>query len=261
MPPYTDAVWQSLRQDAAVLAGREPALAGFVHTTVLTHGRFEDALSFLLAKKLGGKFLSPMQARDFIKEAIAADPEIAVAARADLVAIRERNPACRSHLEAFLFYKGYHALEIHRLAHWFWNNKRYAIALMLLSRISRLFAVDIHPAARIGKGVMIDHASGVVIGETAEVGDDVSMLHAVTLGGTGKQAGDRHPKIRQGVLLSVGATVLGNIEIGEQSRVGAGSVVLTPVPPNMSAVGVPAHLAVRQDRNAPAKTMDHTGDA
>lgn len=261
MPPFTDAVWQSLRQDAAVLAGREPALAGFFHTTVLTHSRFEDALSFLLAKKVGGKFLSPMQARDFIKEAIEGDPEIAEAARADLVAIRERNPACRSHLEAFLFYKGFHALEIHRMAHWFWNNKRYAMALLLQSRISRLFAVDIHPAAQIGKGVMIDHASGVVIGETAEVGDDVSMLHAVTLGGTGKEAGDRHPKIRQGVLLSVGATVLGNIEIGEQSRVGAGSVVLNPVPPNMSAVGVPAHLAHRNDRNAPAKTMDHTGEA
>jgi len=256
-----DPIWQSLREEAAALARREPALLSYVQTTVLNHMRFEDALSYLLAKKVGGKFLPQMQARDFIKQAIDADQEIVAAARADLAAIRERNPACRTHLDAFLFYKGFHALEIYRTAHWFWTQKRYALALLLQSRISRLYAVDIHPAARVGKGVMIDHASGVVIGETAEVGDDVSILHGVTLGGTGKEGGDRHPKVRDGVLLSVGATVLGAIEIGERSRVGAGSVVLTAVPTAMSAVGVPAHLIAHEGSEAPSKTMDHVGEA
>lgn len=255
--PSLDPVWLSLREEAAVLARREPVLAGFVRTTVLNHDRFEDALAFLLAKKIGGAFLPSLQMHDLVKEAIANDPAIASAARADLVAMRARNPACRSHLEAFLFYKGFLALEIHRAAHWFWNRKRYALALLLQSRMSRLFQVDIHPAARIGRGVMIDHASGVVIGATAVVGDDVSILHAVTLGGTGKEAGDRHPKVGDGVLLSVGATVLGNVAVGERSRIGAGSVVLSAVPPDTSAVGVPAHLLPRTDRSIPAQTMDH----
>lgn len=254
-----DPVWLSLREEAVTLAKREPVLAGIAHTTVLNHARFEDALAYLLAKKIGGAFLPSLQMHDLVKEAIAADPDIAIAARADLVAMRERNPACRSHLEAFMFYKGFLALEIHRAAHWFWNQKRYALALLLQSRISRLFQVDIHPAARIGKGVMIDHASGVVIGATAVVGDDVSILHGVTLGGTGKESGERHPKVGDGVLLSVGATVLGNVTVGERSRIGAGSVVLTAVPPDTSAVGVPARLLPRVGGSIPAKTMDHVG--
>jgi serine O-acetyltransferase len=257
--PNHDPVWWSLREQAAVLAEREPVLSGFVHTSVLNHARFADALSFHLAKKVGGAFLPSLQMHDLLKEAIAGDPMIAEAARADLVAMRERNPACRSHLEAFLFYKGFLALELHRAAHWFWLQKRYALALMLQSRISRLFQVDIHPAARIGKGAMIDHASAVVVGATAVVGDDVSILHAVTLGGTGKQAGERHPKVADGVLLSVGATVLGNIVVGERSRVGAGSVVLHAVPADTSAVGVPARLLPCAGRSVPAKTMDHVG--
>lgn len=258
--PSLDPVWLSLRKEAAVLAKREPVLAGFVLTTVLNHARFEDSLAFLLAKKIGGAFLPSLQMHDLVKEAIAGDPSIASAARADLVAMRERNPACRSHLEAFLFYKGFLALEIYRAAHWFWNQKRYALALLLQSRISRLFQVDLHPAARIGRGVMIDHASGVVIGATAVVGDDVSILHATTLGGTGKDAGDRHPNVGDGVLLSVGATVLGNVTVGECSRIGAGSVVLCAVPPDTSAVGMPARLLTRTERSIPAKTMDHIGE-
>lgn len=257
-PP--DTVWLSLRDDAAQMARREPVLAGFVTTSVLDHAGFAEALAFLLAKKIGGKFLSALQAHDLVREAIGADPSIAAAARADLVAMRERNPACRSYVEGFLFYKGFLALEAYRVAHWFWNQRRYALALLLQSRISRLFHVDIHPAAKIGKGVMIDHASGVVIGQTAVVGDDVSILHAVTLGGTGKEDGERHPKIGDGVLLSVGATVLGDIRIGERSRVGAGSVVLTPVPPNTSAVGVPARVVRRASQSVPAITMDHVGE-
>ena len=259
--PIHDPVWRSLREDAATLVQREAVLAGFVHTAVLNHSTFEDALSYLLAKKIGNAYLPSLQMHDLLKEAIARDPSIAVAARADLVAMRERNPACRSLLEAFLFYKGFLALEIHRASHWFWNQKRYALALLLQSRISRLFHVDIHPAARIGTGVMIDHASGVVIGATAVVGDDVSILHAVTLGGTGKAAGDRHPKVGDGVLLSVGATVLGNVAVGARAQVGAGSVVLGVVPPDMSAVGVPARLRLRSRRTVPAETMDHVGEA
>lgn len=256
-----DPVWQALRDEATALSAREPILASFVRTTVLNHERFEEALAFLLGKKIGGKSLPALQAHDLVREAIAADPGIAVAARADLVAMRTRNPACRSHLEAFLFYKGFLALETYRIAHLFWTKKRYALALLLQSRITRLFQVDIHPAARIGKGVMINHASGVVIGATAVVGNDVSILHAVTLGGTGKDEGDRHPKVGDGVLLSVGATVLGNIEIGRHSQVGAGSVVLTSVPPDTSAVGVPARFFPRGDPRAPAEIMDHAGEA
>src|SRR5262249_35183225 len=138
---------------------------------------------------------------------------------------------CNSYVEAFLYYKGFHALQCYRISHWLWGQDRHAMALFLQSRISELFAVDVHPAARMGRGIMIDHGTGVVIGETAVVEDDVSMLHGVTLGGTGKETGDRHPKIRRGVLLSMGAKILGNIEIGEYSRVGAGSVVLKSVPP------------------------------
>src|SRR5581483_830488 len=160
----------------------------------------------------------------------------------DLAAVFERDPACRAHVDAFLFYKGFHALQCYRVAHWLWTHDRRSMALFFQSRVSELFTLDIHPAARIGKGIMIDHGHGVVIGETAVVEDDVSMLHGVTLGGTGKEVGDRHPKVRRGVLISVGAKILGNIEVGEYSRVGAGSVVLKDVPPGCTAVGVPARL-------------------
>jgi serine O-acetyltransferase len=169
-----------------------------------------------------------MLAREFFEEAMTAEPAIGDAVRADLSAIFDRDPACHSYAQAFLFFKGFHALECHRIAHWLWKQNRKTLAYFIQSRVSALFAVDIHPAARIGRGIFLDHATGIVIGETAVVEDDVSMLHGVTLGGTGKETGDRHPKIRRGVLLSAGAKVLGNIEVGEYSRVAAGSVVLKP---------------------------------
>jgi serine O-acetyltransferase len=190
-------------------------------------------------------------------DAAAADGALGPSVRADLSAVFERDPACRSYLDAFLFFKGFHALESHRIAHWLWNEGRKAMALFLQSRISQLFAVDIHPAASIGRGIMLDHATGIVIGETAVVEDDVSIMQDVTLGGTGKESGDRHPKIRRGVLLSLGAKVLGNIEIGEYSRVGAGSVVLKPVPPHCTAVGVPAKLVNCDGCENPSQQMDH----
>ena len=198
--------------------------------------------------------------RQTFEEALAGDPAIAAAVRADLSAVFERDPACHSYLEAFLYYKGFHALQTHRIAHWLWKKGRKWMALFFQSRSSQLFAVDIHPAARMGRGIMIDHATGVVIGETAVVEDDVSIMQGVTLGGTGKERGDRHPKVRRGVLLSMGAKILGNIEIGEYSRVGAGSVVLKSVPPGCTAVGVPAKLVHCAGSERPSQEMNQIID-
>jgi serine O-acetyltransferase len=252
-----DPIWTSLRQQAEAMAEREPALAGFVHGTILQHERLEQALSYLLAKKLGGDDLSPLAVRETFDEVIAADAGLGQAVRADLSAVFERDPACHSYVDAFLFYKGFHALQSHRVAHWLWSHGRKPMALFLQSRISQLFQVDIHPAAKIGRGIMLDHATGIVIGETAVVEDDVSIMQDVTLGGTGKESGDRHPKIRRGVLLSLGAKILGNIEIGEYSRVGAGSVVLKSVPPGCTAVGVPAKLVNCDCGQNPSQQMNH----
>ncbi|MEJ0025491.1 MAG: serine O-acetyltransferase [Rhizomicrobium sp.] len=237
-----DPIWHALREQAETLSEREPALASFVHGAVLKHDRLENAVSYHLAKKIGSEDLSPMMMREIFEEAMTADPAIGDAVRADLAAVFDRDPACKAHIEALLFYKGFQALECHRIAHWLWHQNRRAMARFFQSRISELFGVDIHPAAKMGKGIMIDHATGVVIGETAVVEDDVSIMQGVTLGGTGKESGDRHPKVRRGVLISLGAKILGNIEIGEYSRIGAGSVVLKAVPPGCTAVGVPARL-------------------
>jgi len=251
-----DPIWAAMREQAENQAAREPALASFVHATILKHNRLEDALSYHLAKKIGSEDFGAMLTREIVEEATSADSAIGQAARADLSAVFERDPACHSHLEAFLFYKGFHALESYRIAHWLWEQGRDGMALFFQSRISAVFGVDIHPAAKLGRGIMIDHATGVVIGETAVVEDDVSMLHGVTLGGTGKQEGDRHPKIRRGVLLSMGVKVLGNIEIGEYSRIGAGSVVLKSVPAHCTAVGVPARLVNCAGSERPSQEMN-----
>ena len=252
-----DPVWARLRTEAESMAEREPALAGFIHATLLNHDRLEHALSYHMARKLGGEDLSPLAVRETFEEAIAADPEIGAALRADLSAVLDRDPACHSFAEAFLNYKGFHALQCYRIAHWLWARGRAPMALFFQSRISQIFAVDIHPAAKIGRGILIDHGTGVVIGETAVVEDDVSIMQDVTLGGTGKERGDRHPKVRRGVLISLGAKVLGNIEIGEYSRVGAGSVVLISVPPGCTAVGVPAKLINCKGSERPSHEMDH----
>jgi serine O-acetyltransferase len=194
--------------------------------------------------------------REIFQEAFMADTKIGASVRADLSAVFERDPACHSYVQAFLFFKGFHALQCYRIAHWLWLHGRKPMALFFQNRVSDLFAVDIHPAARIGRGIMMDHATGIVIGETALVEDDVSMLHGVTLGGTGKEEGDRHPKIRRGVLLSAGAKVLGNIEVGEYSRVGAGSLVLKPVPPHCTVAGVPAKPVGGKCPDRPSQEMD-----
>ena len=251
-----DPVWSALRAQAQELAEREPSLASLAHATILNHETLEDALSYHLARKIGNEEVSAMLAREVFDEALADDPKIGEAVRADLSAVFERDPACHSYIQAFLFFKGFHALQSYRIAHWLWRHDRDTLAYFFQNRVSELFAVDIHPAARIGRGIMMDHATGIVIGETAVVEDDVSMLHGVTLGGSGKEKGDRHPKVRRGVLLSAGAKVLGNIEVGEYSRVGAGSVVLDSVPPNCTVAGVPARVIGCAGSERPSQTMD-----
>jgi serine O-acetyltransferase len=248
-------VWSRLRIDAATASAEEPILASFLNAAILRHDRFADALAYRLASKLADAQLDAMLARDVVEQAIAAEPEIASRAAADMVAIEERDPACRSYLQPFLYFKGFLALQGYRIAHWLWRQERETFAFHLQSRISERFSVDIHPAARIGQGILIDHATGVVIGETAMVGDNVSLLHGVTLGGTGKTETDRHPKIGDGVLIGAGAKVLGDISVGEEARIAAGSVVLKDVPAHCTVAGVPAE-PVGGPCKEPARTMD-----
>jgi serine O-acetyltransferase len=260
-----DPVWSALREEAVGLASAEPALASFVHATVLNNERLEEALSYHLAQKLGNDDVGAMQVRFVFDQAFTDAPALGDDVRADLSAIFERDPAVNSYVEPFLFFKGFHALQAYRITHWLWTKGRDALALHFQSRISEVFGVDIHPAARIGRGVMIDHGTGVVIGETAIVEDDVSLLHGVTLGGTGKEQGDRHPKIRRGVMIGASATILGNIEVGAYSRVGAGSVVLAPVPERCTVAGVPAKVIGCAGCDKPAHEMnqlieDYNGD-
>ena len=233
-------VWAQLRVEAMQAAAEEPLLASYLHASILHHDRMEDALSYHLAQKLGHGDLPALQLREVIREAYQSEPELVQQATRDMRVVRERDPACRTYLQPFLYFKGYGGLQSYRIANWLWRQEREVLAYHLQSRVSELFAVDIHPNAKIGAGVFIDHAHGIVIGETAVVEDDVSMLHSVTLGGTGKVGGDRHPKIRRGVMIGAGAKVLGNIEIGEDARIAAGSVVLNDVAPRCTVAGVPA---------------------
>ena len=251
-------VWAALRCQAQRQAAAEPTLASLLNAVVLSHDSLSGALSYQLARKLGDQELRAMSAREVADEAYRADPSLIAAAEADLKAVFERDPACKGYLQPFLFFKGFIALQSYRLAHWLWGEERETLAFFLQSRVSELFQVDIHPAARIGSGIFMDHATGITIGETAVVGDDVSMLHGVTLGGTGAERGDRHPKIGRGVLLGAGAKVLGNIVIGDYAKVASGSVVLKPVPPHCTAAGVPARLVNCPTCDEPARTMDHT---
>lgn len=250
-------IWRALRTEVEEDAASEPVLASFLYSTVLNHTTFEEALSFLLASKLESPTLHSITLRDLMVGVHEQAPEIADAAAHDLRAVRERDPACARFSTPFLYFKGFHSLQSYRIAHHLWQSGRHALALQLQSRISEVFGVDIHPGAQIGRGILIDHATAVVIGETAVVEDDVSMLHEVTLGGTGKEIGDRHPKVRRGVLISAGAKILGNIEIGEGAKVAACSVVLRPVPPHTTVAGVPARVVGRNPVAQPSRTMDH----
>jgi serine O-acetyltransferase len=257
-PAAPPPVWASLRNEAARVARSEAALGSLLNAVILSHDKLGDALSYQLARKLGDQELGAMALRDIAEEAYEAEPRLVHIAEADLKAVFERDPACKGYVQPFLFFKGFLALQTHRIAHWLWKQGRETMAFHLQSRSSELFQVDINPAARIGQGVFVDHGTGIVIGETAVVGDDVSMLHGVTLGGTGAERGDRHPKVGNGVLLGAGAKVLGNIQIGDYAKIASGSVVLKPVPPGCTAAGVPARLVNCPACDEPAKTMDHT---
>jgi serine O-acetyltransferase len=251
-----DAVWEQIREETQAQVSSEPALGSFLHATILNHDTLESALSFHLANKLASAAISALQIREIIEDAMSRNCNISEAVRADIKAVYERDSACESYSIPFLYFKGFHALQAYRVANCLWQNNRRALANYLQSHISVVFGVDIHPAAKIGKGIMLDHATGIVIGETAVVEDDVSILQNVTLGGTGKEGGDRHPKIRRGCLISAGVKVLGNIEVGEGAKIGAGSVVLEPVAAHTTVVGVPAKVVGTPNSDAPALEMN-----
>ncbi len=257
-PSQPPPVWAALRNEAERAAKNEPALASLLNAVVLSHETLGEALSYQLARKLGDQEMGSMSLRELASEAYRNDPRLVDIAEADLRAVFERDPACKGYVQPFLFFKGFLALQTQRVAHWLWNQGRETLAFHLQSRMSELFQVDIHPATRIGSGVFIDHGTGIVIGETAVIGDDVSLLQGVTLGGTGAERGDRHPKIGKGVLLSADAKILGNISIGDYAKVAAGSVVLKDVPAGCTAVGVPARLINCPTCAEPARSMDQT---
>lgn len=238
------------------MAAREPMLASFLHATILNHSDLGSALVFVLANKLGGPVISPMNLRDIFEFAYQGSNELVDAACMDIEAVVSRDPAIQLYSTPLLYLKGFHAIEAYRVAHRLWQLDRRELALFLQSQISEVFNVDIHPAAVLGHGLMFDHASGIVIGETSVVGDNVSILHNVTLGGTGKEVCDRHPKIASDVMIGAGAKILGNIHIGQGVKIGAGSVVLEDVPPHVTVVGVPARIVGLCSDDHPAFDMD-----
>jgi serine O-acetyltransferase len=252
-----DPLWQAIRQEVAQEAQDEPVLASFLHATILNHASLEEAVSFHLAAKLESPTLPAMLIREVMEQALREDKAIGLALRTDLRAVRDRDPAAQGFAPPLLYFKGFHALQSYRVAHRLWTQGRRSLAWLLQNRISEVFAVDIHPGARIGKGIMFDHGTGLVIGETVVIEDNVSIMQEVTLGGTGKETGDRHPKVRHCVLIGAGAKILGNIEIGVGAKVGAGSVVLHPVPPHVTVAGVPARIVGRPREAEPALAMDH----
>ncbi|MEQ6247748.1 serine O-acetyltransferase [Sulfitobacter sp. HNIBRBA3233] len=252
-----DPVWDRITTEAQRAVSDEPLIGGFVHATILHHPSIDKALSYRVAAKLASNEMSMMVVREVVDQAYADDPTLVEAARADLVAIFERDPACHRLLQPILYFKGFQAVQAYRIGHYLWSKGKRDLAYFFQMRVSEIFGVDIHPAARIGKGIMIDHAHSVVIGETAVVGDNVSMLHSVTLGGTGKEEEDRHPKIGDGVLIGAGAKVLGNISVGHCSRIAAGSVVLEDVPPCKTVAGIPARIVGEAGCEQPAISMNH----
>lgn len=257
-PEPGDAIWSALRSEAEAAMAGEPALTGFIYAMIASHERLEEAICHRIAQRLGHADVDAGLIVHTFRDVLGSQPELGRAFRADLAAVIERDPATTRYLDPFLYFKGFHALVTYRFAHELWRQGRRDFALYLQSQSSRMFAVDIHPGARLGKGLMLDHATGVVIGETATVGDNCSLLHAVTLGGSGKVTGDRHPKIGSGVLIGAGAKVLGNIHVGNCSRIAAGSVVLQDVPPHVTVAGVPARVVGPAGTAEPARSMDQT---
>jgi len=252
-----DPVWSRVMEEAEEAVLNEPLLGGLIHSNILHYDTIEGALAYRFALKLASGEMSAQILREIADEAYGSDSALADAARTDIMAVYDRDPACHRLIQPILYFKGYQAIQAYRVGHWLWRQGRKDMAYFIQMRVSEAFGVDIHPAARIGKGIMIDHAHSIVIGETAVVGDNVSMLHSVTLGGTGKEEEDRHPKIGCGVLIGAGAKVLGNIKVGDCSRIAAGSVVLEDVPPKKTVAGVPARVVGEAGCTQPAVTMDH----
>ncbi|WP_349370874.1 serine O-acetyltransferase [Salinarimonas sp.] len=251
-----DPVWARARREAEAVVRAEPSLTNFILTNILNHASLEDAVIHRVAARLAHPAVSATLIEQTYREVLRQDPEIGHAFRADILAVADRDPACNRVIEPMLYFKGFHAIQTHRLAHWLWSHGRGDFALYLQSLSSEVFQTDIHPAARVGRGVFLDHATGLVVGSTAVIEDEVSLLQGVTLGGTGKEGGDRHPKIRRGVLIGAGAKILGNIEVGRCARVAAGSVVLKDVPPKTTVAGVPAKVVGEAGCAEPARTMD-----
>ncbi|BCH24718.1 serine acetyltransferase [Mesorhizobium sp. L-8-10] len=261
-----DPIWRSIRDEAQEAVERDPLLAAFLYATILNHDTLEDAVIHRIAQRLDHQDISADLIQHTFKSMLKDNPDWSSIVRVDIQAYYDRDPACDRFLMPVLYFKGFHAIQTHRLAHWLWNQGRRDFALYLQSRSSAVFQTDINPASRMGKGIFIDHATGLVVGETAVIEDNVSILHGVTLGGTGKSGGDRHPKIRYGVLIGAGAKILGNIEVGHCAKIAAGSVVLSPVPHNKTVAGVPARVvgetgcdqpSRQMDQLLPAQTMDH----
>lgn len=255
-----DPIWVEMRAEAEELSKREPALATFLFATLLAHDRLERAVCHRLAQRLDHSDIDAGLLFQTFDEILRRSPEIGDMFRADLAAVRDRDPACNRYVEPFLYFKGFHALETHRFAHALWKQGRKDFALYLQSQSSQVLSCDIHPAAKIGRGIMFDHATGLVIGETAEVGDNTSILHGVTLGGSGKESGDRHPKIGHGVMIGAGAKILGNIKVGHCARIAAGSVVLKEVPCNTTVAGVPARVIGTAGCDEPSRAMNQLID-
>lgn len=251
-----DPVWAQVRAEAEEILAMEPTMAGFVMQTILNETTLEEAVCHRVANRLDHGDVSGTLIRQAFEEVLAEEPDIGAAFRADIAAVYDRDPACHRFIEPILYFKGFHALQTHRFAHRLWLAGRKDFAYYLQSRASEVLQVDVHPAVAIGRGIMLDHAHSLVVGETAVIEDDVSILQGVTLGGTGKVDGDRHPKIRRGVLIGAGAKILGNIEVGACSRVASGSVVLRDVPPNSTVVGVPAKVVGKADCPEPSRAMN-----
>jgi serine O-acetyltransferase len=253
---HADPIWARIRSEAEVVVRQEPHLAAFIHAAVLEHDALASAVVQLIGDRLDDAVMAGTTIRVAFLDALLDTPDIADAFRADIVATYDRDPATTRFIEPLLYFKGFHAIQTHRLAHWLWRKHRKDFALYLQSQSSAVFQTDIHPAARIGRGIFLDHATGLVVGETAVIADDVSILHGVTLGGTGSENGDRHPKIHRGVMIGAGAKILGNIEIGHCARIAAGSVVIKPVPNNVTVAGVPARVIGEAGCAEPSRTMD-----
>ena len=255
-----DPVWLLITEEAKVSIAEEPLLSEFYQSAIIDHSDLDSALSYNLANQLNSSAIPSTAIEKLILEVLKADPSITASARLDIMASFERDPACDKHLIPLLYFKGFQAMQLHRVAHWYWCNNRTALALFLQNQVAEVFAVDIHPGARIGSGIMIDHATGLVVGETAIIGENVSILHSVTLGGIGRGEGDRHPEVGSGVMISAGAKIMGNVKIGDGVKVGAGSLVIEAIPPHTTVVGVPARVVGAPLEGSPSFEMNQNLD-